>query len=120
MAGRGQGERECQAEGGRPLHSPTMPTTRTTALHVAGLRFARRASPLASLLMPSLHAWLLAAQSVVYEHCGQREIKEHFDSFCEDYNTATMPSKKYYDIQAWHAAEQAKGRKKKVRHAKGG
>ena len=59
-------------------------------------------------------------QGVVYEHCGQREIKEHFDSFCEDYNTATMPSKKYYDIQAWHAAEQAKGRKKKVRHAKGG
>ena len=53
----------------------------------------------------------------MYEHCGQRDLKEHFDSFCEDYNTATMPSKKYYNIQAWHAAEQAKGRKKKVRDA---
>ena len=57
------------------------------------------------------------SQGVVYEHCGQRDLKEHFDSFCEDYNTATMPSKKYYNIQAWHAAEQAKGRKKKVRDA---
>ena len=50
LAGRGQGERECQAEGGRPLHPPTMPTTRTTALHVAWLHFARRASALPSLL----------------------------------------------------------------------
>ena len=54
----------------------------------------------------------------MYEHCGQRDLKEHFDSFCEDYNTATMPSKKYYNIQVWHAAEQAKGRKKKVRDAR--
>ena len=97
-----------------------MPTTRTTALHVARLHFARRAAPLASFSRPRSTPSLLAAQGVVYEHCGQREIKEHFDSFCEDYNTATMPSKKYYDIQAWHAAEQAKGRKKKVRQAKGG
>ena len=56
----------------------------------------------------------------MYEHCGQREVKEHFDSFCEDFNTATMPSKKYYDLHAWHAAEQAKGRKKKARRAKEG
>ena len=30
-------------------------------------------------------------------------LQEHFESFCEDYNTATMPSKKYYNIAAWHA-----------------
>jgi len=60
-------------------------------------------------------SWLADVKGVVYEHCGQRDLKEHFDSFCEDYNTATMPSKKYYNIQAWHAAEQAKGRKKKVK-----
>lgn len=39
--------------------------------------------------------------------------QEHFDSFCEDYNTATMPSKKYYNIAAWHAKEMEKGRKRK-------
>ena len=88
-----------------------MKTTRRTSA-------TRSAAPARARWLPTPS--LLAAQGVVYEHCGQREIKEHFDSFCEDYNTATMPSKKYYDIQAWHAAEQAKGRKKKVRHAKGG
>ena len=59
-------------------------------------------------------SWLADVKGVVYEHCGQRDLKEHFESFCEDYNTATMPSKKYYNIAAWHANEQAKGRNKKV------
>ena len=96
-----------------PRHARRLSTSHGSTSHAAphhSLPFSRPRST------PSL----LAAQGVVYEHCGQREIKEHFDSFCEDYNTATMPSKKYYDIQAWHAAEQAKGRKKKVRHAEGG
>jgi hypothetical protein len=30
----------------------------------------------------------------MYDQCGQRELKEHFETFCEDYNTATLPSKK--------------------------
>lgn len=113
---------------------------RETARRTAGTRFTharyprhthdgspRRTAPLRTplvttrvLVTPSSTPALLAAQGVVYEHCGQRELKEHFDSFCEDYNTATMPSKKYYDLHAWHAAEQAKGRKKKARRAKEG
>ena len=50
-------------------------------------------------------AWLVEVKGIQYEACGQRELKEHFDSFCEDYNTATMPSKKYYNLAAWHAKE---------------
>ena len=64
LAGRGQGERECQTDSGRPLHSPTIPTTRTTALHVARLHFARRSAPLPSLLTPSLPPPLLACPAL--------------------------------------------------------
>lgn len=36
------------------------------------------------------------------ESCSQRELKEHFSSFAEDYNTATMPSEKYYNMRKWY------------------
>ena len=32
---------------------------------------------------------------------GKREIMEHFKEFCEDYNTATMPNTKYYNLERW-------------------
>ena len=51
-------------------------------------------------------AWLTEVKGVAQEACGQRELKEHFSSFCEDYNTATMPSDKYYDLRAWYQREQ--------------
>eukprot|EP00966_Prymnesium_polylepis_P061744 1433168-Prymnesium_polylepis.1 len=38
--------------------------------------------------------------------CGQRELKEHFSSYVEDYNTATMPDEKYYNLRKWYLQEQ--------------
>ena len=35
------------------------------------------------------------------DQIGNRETKEYFDTFCEDYNTATLPSDKYYNIAKW-------------------
>ena len=51
-------------------------------------------------------AWLGEVKGVAQEACGQRELKEHFSSFVEDYNTATMPSEKYYNIRTWYLKEQ--------------
>lgn len=42
-------------------------------------------------------AWLSEVKGVPQDACGQRELKEYFESFCEDYNTATMPSTKCAD-----------------------
>lgn len=35
------------------------------------------------------------------ESLGQYEEKKLFDDFIEDYNTASMPEKKYYDVNLW-------------------
>jgi FKBP-type peptidyl-prolyl cis-trans isomerase len=51
-------------------------------------------------------AWLGEVKGVPYEQLGQREVKEYFSSYCEDYNTSTLPSDKYIDMRKWHAAEQ--------------
>ena len=51
-------------------------------------------------------AWLAEVKGVQQEACGQREMKEHFSTFCEDYNTATLPNEKYYNLQKWYVKEQ--------------
>ena len=51
-------------------------------------------------------AWLTEVKGVSQEACGQREMKEHFSTFCEDYNTATLPSEKYYNLKAWYVKDQ--------------
>mmetsp|Transcript_56140 Transcript_56140/g.177888 ORF Transcript_56140/g.177888 Transcript_56140/m.177888 type:complete len:160 (-) Transcript_56140:51-530(-) len=51
---------------------------------------------------------------VIYRRrpCLQWEEKEMFSEFCEDYNTATLPHKKYYDMEQWELKERAKRLKK--------
>ena len=51
-------------------------------------------------------SWLAEVKGVSQEVCGPRDLKEHFSSFMEDYNTATMPSEKYYNMGVWYAKEQ--------------
>mmetsp|Transcript_5111 Transcript_5111/g.8367 ORF Transcript_5111/g.8367 Transcript_5111/m.8367 type:complete len:287 (-) Transcript_5111:1018-1878(-) len=46
---------------------------------------------------------------------GKAEIAEYFRTFVEDYNTATMPSEKYYDIARWEMQEYQNAQKKKAR-----
>ncbi len=45
--------------------------------------------------------WLLEVRHSSLEHTNKREQKELEAAFMEDYNTCTMPSVKYYDLQAW-------------------
>ena len=53
-------------------------------------------------------AWLSEVKGVPQASCGRRELQEHFAGFVEDYNTATMPSEKYYDMRKWYYQEQAR------------
>ena len=53
-------------------------------------------------------AWLSEVKGVNQEALRQWELKEHFSSFVEDYNTATLPSEKYYDMRAWYVKDQAR------------
>ena len=53
-------------------------------------------------------AWLTEVKGVQQEACGQREMKEHFSTFCEDYNTSTLPGDKYYNLRAWYVKDQAR------------
>lgn len=39
----------------------------------------------------------------------------HFANFIEDYNTATMPHEKYYDLARWEALEQQRELYKKAK-----
>jgi len=36
---------------------------------------------------------------------GKREVQQHFRTFMEDYNTATMPHEKYYNYERWEMME---------------
>jgi len=45
----------------------------------------------------------------------QWESKDMFKSYVEDYNTATLPSEKYYDLHKWECAQAVK---RKEREAK--
>ena len=52
------------------------------------------------------YAWLSEVKGVPMDQCGQRELKEHFYTYCEDYNTATLPDEKYYNLRTWFVKEQ--------------
>merc|ERR1719231_1841893 len=43
---------------------------------------------------------------------GQMQMRDLFKEYVEDYNTATMPSKKYYNLEAWDAEQRGKRQKK--------
>lgn len=47
------------------------------------------------------------------------ELATLFEDFAEDYNTVTLPHKKYYNIEGWEA-KQAKKRKPEDSDAAGG
>ena len=40
--------------------------------------------------------------------CSQRDLKEHFSTYVEDFNTATLPDEKYYNLRTWYLKEQAR------------
>ncbi|KAJ8642823.1 hypothetical protein MRB53_004571 [Persea americana] len=65
---------------------------------------------------PEFTAWLAEVKQVNLESLQNWEEKQMFKEFMEDHNTATFPSKKYYNLDAYHqrkmAKEQERGLKK--------
>ncbi|RKP12649.1 hypothetical protein BJ684DRAFT_11201, partial [Piptocephalis cylindrospora] len=51
------------------------------------------------------HAWLLDVKGISPETTNNQAMKQHFRAFMEDYNTATLPHEKYYNLEAWEERE---------------
>mmetsp|Transcript_22802 Transcript_22802/g.45839 ORF Transcript_22802/g.45839 Transcript_22802/m.45839 type:complete len:359 (+) Transcript_22802:38-1114(+) len=62
---------------------------------------------------PEFLLWAMEVKKQATDNMGQMEMKNLFKEFIEDYNTATMPSKKYYNLAAWDAMMGKKMQKKK-------
>jgi len=61
---------------------------------------------------PEFLMWAMEVKKEDTNCMGQMKMKELFKEFIEDYNTATMPSKKYYNLTAWENQQIAKRSKK--------
>lgn len=49
--------------------------------------------------------WLAEVKGVQNQKLPKWELQNYFDSFREDYNTATLPHAKYYDYDKWEMQE---------------
>jgi hypothetical protein len=45
--------------------------------------------------------WLREVKNVNIEAISHVQEKKYFEDYAEDFNTSTLPSKKYYDIRRW-------------------
>ncbi|XP_065862110.1 uncharacterized protein [Euphorbia lathyris] len=61
---------------------------------------------------PEFTAWLLEVKQVNMESLPNWEEKQMFKEFMEDHNTATFPSKKYYNLDAYQKRQMEKEMKK--------
>ncbi|KAL5736301.1 hypothetical protein ACOSP7_030763 [Xanthoceras sorbifolium] len=61
---------------------------------------------------PEFTAWLAEVKQVNLESLPNWEEKQMFKEFMEDHNTATFPSKKYYNLDAYHKNKMIKEHKK--------
>lgn len=57
---------------------------------------------------PEFSAWLGEVKQVNMETLPAWEEKQMFKEYMEDYNTATFPSKKYYDLDLYHRRKMMK------------
>lgn len=62
-------------------------------------RFTKRAE---------FQAWIVEVKKLDYEELSQMSLKSLWSEFVEDHNTATFPSKKYYDMSLWDAKHSAR------------
>jgi hypothetical protein len=53
----------------------------------------------------ALEVWLDEVKSIAASVLSRRDLQNYFDEFREDFNTATMPHKKFYNFDAWEQAE---------------
>ena len=52
--------------------------------------------------------WLSEHKNVDYGMLPERERNDLWETFVEDFNTCTLPHKKYYDLRAWEVADHNK------------
>jgi len=45
--------------------------------------------------------WLREIKKINLETISHIQEKKYFEEYVEDYNTATLASKKYYDLRKW-------------------
>merc|ERR1712187_725696 len=50
---------------------------------------------------PEFLCWAMEYKKVNTDMLGQMQMRDLFKEYIEDFNTATMPSEKYYDLNAW-------------------
>jgi len=62
---------------------------------------------------PEFLSWAMEVKKENTDTMGQMEMKNLFKEYIEDYNTATMPTKKYYNLQAWDTLMSKKRQQKK-------
>ncbi|KAK7244321.1 hypothetical protein RIF29_39141 [Crotalaria pallida] len=65
---------------------------------------------------PEFTAWLSEIKQVNLEHLANWEEKQMFKEFMEDHNTATFPSKKYYNLDAYYRHQMEKEMKKGIKN----
>jgi hypothetical protein len=56
--------------------------------------------------------WAMEVKKANTDALGQMQQKDLFKEYVEDYNTATMPSQKYYNLQAWDTKQSYKRQKR--------
>jgi hypothetical protein len=61
---------------------------------------------------PEFLAWAMEVKKENTDSMGQMQMRDLFKEYVEDYNTATMPSKKYYNLHDWDQAMANKRHKK--------
>merc|ERR1719353_1047360 len=62
-------------------------------------------------------AWLQEVKKLPIEGLDKRAEAELFTDFVEDFNTATMPDKKFYDLDRWEKKMQARQQMKNIKKA---
>ncbi|PSS05605.1 DEAD-box ATP-dependent RNA helicase [Actinidia chinensis var. chinensis] len=65
---------------------------------------------------PEFTAWLAEVKQVNLESLPNWEEKQMFKAFMEDHNTATFPSKKYYNLDAYFKHKMEKEMKKGIKN----
>lgn len=61
---------------------------------------------------PEFLMWATEVKKALIDTMGQMQQKDLFKDYIEDYNTATMPIEKYYDLNAWDKKMSVKRQKK--------
>jgi len=56
---------------------------------------------------PEFQAWLGEVKNISREALTRGQEKKYFKEYMEDFNTATFPSEKYYDLDRWFVKQQS-------------